>query len=148
MYDRPAISGSRASAPLHLAGLLLLIFTLSSCSDSGRSQQQTKIAASHSESAGLALDSWLSGTVPDHYARRMSQTMRQKLADTLKIMEKAASPDNVQAATTSIRQAVDALARAETATAGSDRAAVARSREGLTAAARELRGAQAAKPSS
>jgi gas vesicle protein len=120
---------------LTLAATGLVLAACSSASD--RQDAQTSMAASWTSTAVLMLDSWLSGAVPSHYARRTSQTVSKKISD-LAADTQEGQPEFVSRQQ-QMRQVMETLRRAERGIEASDLAAVEDSRNALAAAASRFR---------
>ena len=123
---------------LRLLALAAISLVLTACSRAGADQQdqQARMAASWTSTAVLVLDGWLSSAVPNHYARRTSQTVSKQLSDLTD--EQQGEPD-AAVRQRQMQQATETLRRAERGIEASDRAAVQNSRNELAAAAANFR---------
>lgn len=73
--------------------LLMTTLAVTACSSSDSTDQQTKIAASASQTIVLVLDSWATGAVPSHYASATLQSTADMLAEASQQMQSGSSPE-------------------------------------------------------
>ncbi|MER8421460.1 hypothetical protein NKJ46_28975 [Mesorhizobium sp. M0166] len=116
------------------------MFVLTACSPSGQVEQQSKIAASATQTASLVLENWVAGTAPPKYTSRTLQSVGKALADAGAQIQSAKSPEPSRQAglTTAIGQVSAAVMRAATAVQNGNRSEVEHAQQDLRAAAVDL----------
>lgn len=141
---RASVEFGSAYRPRQPGLLLPVVLLLAACSPSQSDlvEQQSKTAASSTETALMALDAWRSQAVPSHYAEGTLKAMREKLAQAADEVQGTESLTSEQRAEMMqpMSQAAEALERAQAAIAAADHGAVERSREDARAAASSLSG--------
>jgi hypothetical protein len=108
--------------------LLFAILVLAACSSSQSEEvaKQTKTATSAGATAHVITESWLTGTVPSHYALRGLWVMGETIEQSRRAVENAAAFELNERARVlaSIRQMDDAVKRAHAGIEQVDRSAV------------------------
>jgi hypothetical protein len=108
--------------------LLFAILVLAACSSSQSEEvaKQTKTATSAGATAHVITESWLTGTVPSHYALRGLRVMGETIEQSRRAIENAAAFELNERARVlaSIRQMDDAVKRAHAGIEQVDRSAV------------------------
>jgi len=120
---------------LRFLALSVTIVVLAGCSrsDSEKQGQQIRMAASWTATTVLMLDGWLNSSVPSHYARRTSETVRKKLSELSADLRKGGAKGVFQQQ--EIQRVTGTLGQAERGIEALDRAVVQNSRNALAAAA-------------
>lgn len=120
--------------------LLLIIFVVTACSPSGQVEQQSKTAASATQTASLVLESWIAGEAPSEYTSRTLQSAGKALADADAQIQSGKSPESSGQA--GLKMAVGRLSaaviRAATAVQNGNRSEVEHAQQDLRAAAADL----------
>ncbi|WP_095091514.1 hypothetical protein [Mesorhizobium sophorae] len=74
--------------------VLATMLALAACSSSEPIEQQSKIAASASQTAAMVVDAWAAGAVPSHYASATLQSTAETLANASRQMQSEDSPES------------------------------------------------------
>jgi hypothetical protein len=77
--------------------LLSTVLALAACSSSDRVAQQSKVAASASQTAIMVLDAWAARAAPSNYASATLQSMADTLAEAGRQMQSDNSPQSSEA---------------------------------------------------
>ncbi|MER8685524.1 hypothetical protein NKJ36_02715 [Mesorhizobium sp. M0142] len=120
--------------------MLLIISVLTACTPSDQVEQQSKIAASATQTASLVLEAWIAGAAPSKYTSRTLQSVGKALADAGAQIQSAKSPEPSEQAglTTAVGQLSAAVTRAATAVQNGNRSDVEHAQQDLRAAAADL----------
>jgi type II secretory pathway pseudopilin PulG len=108
-------ASARGSCCQRCTAVLLAMAVLTACSSSNQAEQRSK-AATAAATARMAVQAWLAGNAPAHYAQGTLQATRKTLADI--------SQGETDAATSNAAHAMDQIG---TGLAAGDRRAVERS---------------------
>ncbi|MER8399333.1 hypothetical protein [Mesorhizobium sp. M0306] len=121
--------------------MLPIIFVLTACSPSGQVEQQSKTAASATQTASLVLESWIAGGAPSKYTSRTLQSVGKALADAGAQIQSAKSPEPSEQAglTMAVGRLSAVVMRAATAVQNGNRSEVEHAQQDLRAAAADLR---------
>ncbi|TIT22869.1 MAG: hypothetical protein E5W70_10695 [Mesorhizobium sp.] len=120
--------------------LLLIMFVLTACSPSDQVEQQSKTAASATQTASLVLESWIAGGAPSEYTSRTLQSVGKALADAGAQIQSVKSPEPSGQAglTMAVGRLSAAVIRAATAVQNGNRSEVEHAQQDLRAAAADL----------
>ncbi|RUU62980.1 hypothetical protein EOC99_16475 [Mesorhizobium sp. M7A.T.Ca.TU.009.01.1.1] len=125
---------------LRLDCLCLLLLMLSACSSSDQIEQQSRTAASASQTVLMALDAWAAGAAPTAYTAGTLQSIGKTLADAGEPIRSAETSEPAEQA--SLTKAVNdlsvAVARAEAGLQAGDRPEVQDAQQDLRLASRSL----------
>ncbi|MER8738896.1 hypothetical protein NKH61_21460 [Mesorhizobium sp. M1005] len=118
---------------------------MTACSPSDQVEQQSKTAASATQTASLVLDAWASGAAPSKYTSRTLQSVGKTLADARAQIQSAKSPEASEQAglTAAVGQLSTVVTRAAAAVQDGNRPEVEHAQHDLWAAAAALNASQA-----
>ncbi|RWK09904.1 hypothetical protein [Mesorhizobium sp.] len=120
--------------------LLLSILAFTACSSSEPVEQQSKIAASASQTAAMVLDAWTAAAAPSSYASATLQSTAETLAEAARQIQSHNSPEspNRRAVMTAIGRLSTAAKLAQVGVKADDPRQVSQARQDLRAAANDL----------
>jgi hypothetical protein len=120
--------------------LLSTMVALAACSSSERVAQQSKIAASASQTAAMVLDAWAAGDAPSFYASATLQSTAETLAAAGRQMQSDNSPQSSEARgiMTVIGRLSAAARRAQAGVEAGNPRQVSQARQDLGTAAKDL----------
>lgn len=125
---------------LRLDCLCLLLLMLSACSSSDQIEQQSRTAASASQTVLMALDAWAAGAAPTAYTVDTLQSIGKTLADVGEQIRSAetSAPAEQASLTKAVNDLSAAVARAEAVLQADDRPGVQNAQQDLRLASRSL----------